>query len=68
VKARYVAERHEIAARHSIWEITGPPQVRDVDPERRHLCDRLAGTVRLDLRTYGVTKRAAGARASYFSH
>ena len=36
VKARYVAERHEIAARHSEWEIIGPPEIRDVDPNERN--------------------------------
>jgi len=30
VRARYVAERHEIAARYAEWEITGPPEVREV--------------------------------------
>lgn len=29
VRARYVAERHEIAARHKEWEITGTPEVRE---------------------------------------
>jgi len=29
VRARYVAERREIAARYAEWEITGPPEVRD---------------------------------------
>jgi hypothetical protein len=33
VKARYVAERHEIAARYVEWEIIGPPEIRDVDPD-----------------------------------
>lgn len=28
VRARYVAERHEIAERHAEWEITGPPEIR----------------------------------------
>jgi hypothetical protein len=28
VRARYVAEQHEIAARHSEWEITGRPETR----------------------------------------
>jgi len=32
-KARYVAERHEIAARYAEWEIIGPPEIRDVDSE-----------------------------------
>jgi hypothetical protein len=28
VRARYLAERHEIAARYAEWEITGPPEIR----------------------------------------
>ena len=28
VRARYVAERHEIAERYAEWEIIGPPEVR----------------------------------------
>jgi hypothetical protein len=28
VRARYVAELHEIAARHEQWEVTGPPEIR----------------------------------------
>ncbi len=31
-RRRYVAERHEIAARYAEWEIIGPPEIRDVDP------------------------------------
>ena len=33
VKARYVAERHEIEARHAPgeWEIIGPPEIREID-------------------------------------
>jgi len=30
VKARYVAEKHELAARHTEWEIIGPPDIREV--------------------------------------
>ena len=32
VRARYRAERHEIAARYVQWEITGPGEIRDIDP------------------------------------
>jgi hypothetical protein len=32
-RARYVAERHEIAERFAEFEIVGPAEVRDVDPE-----------------------------------
>jgi hypothetical protein len=28
VRARYVAERHEIVARYREWEITGEPEIR----------------------------------------
>ena len=35
VRARYVAERHEIAARYGKWEIIGPPEIREVDPDPR---------------------------------
>jgi len=36
LKARYVAERHEIDARYAEWEIIGPPEIRDVDPDARY--------------------------------
>lgn len=29
VRARYKATREDIAARYSVWELTGPPEVRD---------------------------------------
>ena len=40
VKARYVAERHEIAARFSEWEIAGPPD--DLDGFRERLKEAIA--------------------------
>lgn len=38
VRARYLAERHVIAERYANteWEITGPPQTRNVDPDVRY--------------------------------
>jgi hypothetical protein len=36
MRARYVAERHEIAAQHTEWEITGPPEIRDVNADARY--------------------------------
>ncbi len=36
VRARYVAERQEIAARYVEWEIIGPAEIRDVNPEARY--------------------------------
>ena len=35
VRARYVAERHEIKARYVQWEIVGPAEIRDVNPDAR---------------------------------
>ena len=35
IRARYVAELHEIAARYAEWEIIGSPEIRDVDPNPR---------------------------------
>jgi hypothetical protein len=34
-RARYVATRDEIAARHATREIVGPAEIRDVDPDAR---------------------------------
>ena len=36
VRARYLAERHEIAERYAEWEITGPPEIREADPNARY--------------------------------
>ena len=36
VKARYVAKRHEIATRYAEWEIIGPREIREVDPDARY--------------------------------
>ena len=35
VRARYVATREEIAKRNAEWEIIGPAEIRDVDPDAR---------------------------------
>jgi hypothetical protein len=35
IRARYRAERHEIALRHAEYEITGPAEIRDIDPSAR---------------------------------
>ena len=35
VRARYRAERHDIARRYTEYEITGPPEIRDGDPHAR---------------------------------
>ena len=36
VRARYRADRDEIAARYAEWEIIGPTEIRDVDPGPRY--------------------------------
>ena len=36
VRARYRADRDEIAARYAEWEIIGPAEVRDIDPGARY--------------------------------
>jgi len=36
VRARYVAERDVIAERYAEYEIIGPPEIRDVDPNARY--------------------------------
>lgn len=36
VKSRYVAERHKIATRYAEWEIIGPREIREVDPDARY--------------------------------
>src|SRR4029434_10039657 len=36
VRARYLAERHEIEARYAEWESIGPPEIRNVDPDARY--------------------------------
>ena len=35
IRARYRAEWSEIAQRYTEWEITGPAEVREVDPNAR---------------------------------
>ena len=36
VAARYVAELHEIEARHAEWQLTGPPEVRELAGNGRY--------------------------------
>ena len=36
IRARYVAERHEIAARYAEWEIVGTAEIRNVEPSAAH--------------------------------
>ena len=46
-RARYKAQRDEIAQRYANYEITGPPEIRDGDPDSRRFTphvERQAGT------------------------
>jgi hypothetical protein len=54
VRARYCAQRHEIAARYSEWEITGPAEVRNVDPDARAFTPQASFKLMMDaeLRRY----------------
>ena len=36
IRARYRADRDEIAARYTEWEIIGPAEIRNVDPAARY--------------------------------
>jgi hypothetical protein len=36
VKARYLAELHDIETRHAEWQIVGPPEVRELAPNARY--------------------------------
>jgi hypothetical protein len=50
IRARYVAERQEIAARYAEREITGPGEVRDVDPAARPFTPHLRSPLDIELR------------------
>jgi len=54
IRARYVAERHEIAARYAEWEITGPAEIREVNPEARYFTPHASFKMMMDaeLRRY----------------
>jgi hypothetical protein len=48
-RARYVAESDEIAQRYAEWEITGPPEIRDVETSAAYFNrKRLLSTVLIE--------------------
>ena len=61
-RARYVAERHEIAERFAEYEIVGPPEIRDVEPDARyftpHRHEGNLGSV-LTIAGWGKSRRVA---------
>jgi len=42
VRARYRAERQEIAARYAEYEIVGQAEIREIDPDERRFCPHSA--------------------------
>jgi len=73
VRARYVAERHVIAERYAEFEIIGPPEIRDVDPDARYFnplrCERalrseivsnVAAVIAITRSAGGERRRVAG--------
>jgi hypothetical protein len=52
VRARYVAELHEIAARYAEWEIVGPPEIRNVDPDARYFAPHFNVMMNAEMRRF----------------
>ncbi len=52
VRARYVAELHEIAARHAEYEIIGPPEIRDVNPDARYFAPHFNAMTNTEMRRF----------------
>ena len=50
VRARYRAELREIEARYAEWEITGPAEVRELDPGARYFTPHLRSPLDAELR------------------
>jgi hypothetical protein len=62
VRARYVAERHELGQRYAQWEIIGPPEIRDADPDAAHFNPYASRAVRNVGATIAVAPAAGGER------
>ena len=52
IRARYVAELHEIKQRHAEFEIIGPPEFRDVDPEARYFAPHFNAMMDAEMRRF----------------
>ena len=52
VKARYRAERHEIAERHAEYEIIGPAEIRERNPDARYFSPHFKLMMNAELRRY----------------
>ena len=52
VRARYVAELHEIKQRYVEWEIIGPPEICDVNPDARYFAPHFNAMMSAELRRF----------------
>lgn len=52
VRARYLAERHEIAARYAEFELIEPPEIRDVNPDARYFAPQFNAMMSAELRRF----------------
>jgi len=52
VRARYVAELHEIKRRYAEYEIIGPPENRDVNPDARYFAPHFNTMMSAELRRF----------------
>jgi len=52
VRARYLAELHEIKARHAEFEIIGPAELRDVDPDARYFSPNFNAMMNAEMRRF----------------
>ena len=52
VRARYVAAFHEIAPRHAEFEIIGPAEIRDVNPDARYFAPHFNAMMNAEMRRF----------------
>src|SRR4029077_10813947 len=52
VRAPYRAELHELKARYAEFEITGPAEIRDVNPDARYFAPHFNATMSAELRRF----------------
>src|SRR5580765_8401394 len=52
VRARYVAELDQIKARHAEYEIIGPPEIRDVNPDARYFAPDFNAMMNAEMRRF----------------
>lgn len=52
IRARYLAELHEIKARHAEYEIIEPPEIRDVNPDTRYFAPEFNAMMNAEMRRF----------------